>query len=98
LDSVRRGSQTRCAAPSWSSIERLRRHVQSVRPSDRAEWGVDLGLRKHGRILERLENATPFTIDKADVAHEAVLEGQAQGVFVDYLDARDMSNLLQKEC
>jgi hypothetical protein len=73
-------------------VERLGRHVEAVvGPDERAV--LDRDAREALGVAQRLEHAVPLAIDEADVADDAVLEGQAKPVLADDLDSSDVNDL-----
>ena len=74
--------------PPGLLVERLRGHVEPVRPGDRSELPVDVCAGESGGIPERLEDARPLS-SKRNIADRAVLEREAQLVVADHLDCRN---------
>jgi hypothetical protein len=71
-------------------VERLRGHVGTVRPGNRAGLVVDSNEREVGRIVKRREYSAPLSSREVGIANGAVREGQAEAEAVEHLDCGDV--------
>jgi hypothetical protein len=72
-------------------VQRLGSHVDAVGPDDGADLRVNPDLGEESLVGQWLEHTAPLASGEVDIAHESVLEGEAQLVIADDIYASDIN-------
>lgn len=84
----------RAVLPRHLFIKRLRRHVKTARPDERAELWVDRHPGKQPWIAKRRKHASPLTLIERELACDAILEREPQAMLTHDLDSKYMNELV----